>query len=358
MLSRLFLPALVCLLALTACQPKSSPRNDPAALVVSTRQIAPAPEVRWVEAVGQVEGVDDVEVRARVSGRLLKRLYQEGQRVRPGQALFQIDDGQRSAAHAAARAASLEARARAEQARVDRARLEALVQTDAVSRKEVDDARSAESLALAQVEAARAREEQARIELEWMTVRAPVAGVAGRALINPGALVAADNTLLTRLTQDAALRVSFSVAERELHGVRLAPGLDVQVLSEGGGEHAARLDFVSPRVAPDTGTRELRATLAQPGGLRSGQFVRVRLPVGAWQLAYRVPQRAVLQRPDGSYAVFVARDGKAELRPVQVGPWSGKDWIVTEGLAPSDQVIVDQVMRLKHGAAISTAAAK
>lgn len=356
---RLCLPALACLLALAACQPTSSPRKESSALVVSSQQISPSVEVRWVEAVGQLEGVQDVEVRARVSGRLAQRLFEEGTRVQAGQALFRIDDGQRRSEHAAFRAATEEARARLEQARADRGRLEALVLTDAVSRKQAEDARSAERLALAQLESAQAREEQARLELEWMTVRSPVAGVAGRALVNPGGLVVADNTLLTRLTQDDALRVSFAVAQRELDGIRLAPGVEVKLMPEATGEElVARLDYVSPRVSEETGTVELRARLKQAEGLRAGQFVRVRLPVGQWNEAYRVPQRALLQRPDGTYAVYVAREGKAELRPVQVGPWSGKDWIVTEGLSPSDQVIVDQVMRLKHGAAISTSAPK
>lgn len=352
--------ALACLFGLAACQPaaETSRRTAPA-LSVNTRVVTPSTEALVVEAIGQTEGAQEVELRPQVSGTVVARHYTEGEAVKRGQVLFEIDRAPFAAALASARATTREAAARVEQTRRERERLEALVKADAASRKELDDAKSSEALARAVFEAAAAREQDAAIQLDWATVRAPVAGIAGRALVNPGALVTAGSTPLTSITQRDALKVRFAVAERELAGARLDGSSPVEVSPrDGGAAVKGKLDFVATQIDPTLGTRSLRAELTKDSRLLPGQFVQVRLTVGQQPGVFRVPQRAVLQLPDGSYAVYVMVDDKVQQRSVNVGSWVGTDWIVTSGLVAGEAVIVDQIMRLKPGMAVKLAEAK
>ncbi|MEF9943447.1 MAG: efflux RND transporter periplasmic adaptor subunit [Burkholderiaceae bacterium] len=351
--------ALACLLALAACQPSQSTntRRDAPALSVNILRVQPSTEALVVEAIGQTEGAQEVEVRAQVGGAMVARRYVEGAVVKAGDVLFELDRAPLAATLASSRAATREADARLEQTRRERERLEALVKADAASRKELDDARSSEALARAVLEAASAREQDAMIRLDWATVRAPVAGVAGRALANPGALVTAGTTPLTSITQRDSLKVRFALAERELAGAQLDARSTVEVTPRNGGARVAgKLDFIATQIDPTLGTRTLRATLAPNDALLPGQFVRVNLTIGQQAHVFRVPQRAVMQLADGTYAVYLMIDGKAQQRPVAVGQWAGTDWIVTRGLTAGDAVITDQMMRLKPGIGVQLAA--
>src|SRR5687767_12150004 len=239
------------------------------------------------EYVGQTAGSREVEVRARVTGILLSRNFTEGSRVKKGQSLFTIDPKPFEAALARAEADVAAAEARYEQARRNAARLKPLYAEKAVSQKENDDAVSAEAIGNADVKAAKARLTEARLNLEYTRVEAPVGGVASRALPSEGTLVSGPNVLLTTVVQVNPMWVNFGIPdnaqarllkEAEAGRISLPKSFDVEVRLADGSTYArkGKLNFSDVSISPATGTSEARAELPNPEGeLRPGQFVRV-----------------------------------------------------------------------------------
>lgn len=357
---------------------------------VTVTEVQPATVPVSYEYIGQTIGSREVEVRARVTGHVEKRLYEEGALVRAGQPLFQLDARPLALAVAAAKAAVVTAEAdivRAEatgaQARRERERLAPLAEARAISRKEADDAVSSAQISDAEVQAAQARLEQARaqlkeaqLNLEYATITAPISGMAGRALRQEGSLVNANgDSLLTTLVQLDPLYVTFNVADGErqrldreaAEGTLVLPkgGFNVRLLQRDGSQIGQRgkINFVSSTVSDQTGTLEMRGQFANPGNkLKSGLFVRVMLEGAERPDALTVPQRAVLEGPKGKIVMIAAKNKEgalvAEPRPVEVGEWaaspdSEKVWVVRSGLQPGDKIIVDNLMKLRPGAPIS-----
>ncbi len=319
-----------------------------------------------LEYTGQTAGWREVEVRARVTGILLHRNYQEGRRVAAGHSLFTIDPAPYEAARARAEADVASAEARLLRARRDAARLKPLFEAKAVSQKEYDDAVSAEAVAEADLKGARARLTEARLDLGYTRVEAPITGIAGRALRSEGNYVSGPDVLLTTVTQIDPIYVLFGIPDeerlklqREVEAGRLVQpkngAFQVSVkLAEGGVyENSGTLTFSDVRVSDTTGTTEARAEIPNPDDLlRPGQFVRVILKGAERPDAILVPQRAVLEGPQGKFVYVVNGEAKAEPRPVVVGDWHEKDWIITGGLNPGDQVVVDGVMKIGPGAPV------
>lgn len=323
-----------------------------------------------MEYTAQTAGSREVEVRARVIGILEKRNYVEGAQVAAGQSLFTIDPAPFQAALARAEADLAAATARHEQARRNAARLTPLIESKAVSQKEFDDAVSAESIAAADVQAAQARLREARLNLEYTRVEAPIRGVTSRALRSEGSLVSGPDVLLTTVTQTDPIHVIFGISDNEQMRLNrdVADGkltlpkdgrFQVVVRFADGSEfkREGRMDFRDVRVNPDTGTSEARAELPNPGGvLRPGQFVRVMLKGATRTAAFKLPQRAVLEGPQGKFVYVVGAENKAEMRPVQVAEWNGGEIVVTDGLKAGEQVIVDGVLKLGPGAPVQVGA--
>ncbi len=319
-----------------------------------------------LEYAAQTLGSREVEVRARVTGILEKRNYQEGGRVKAGQSLFTIDPAPFAAALARAEAEVAAAEARSAQTARDAARLQPLLASRAISQKEFDDATSGAAIAAADLKAARARFTEARLNLAWTRVEAPISGIASRALKSEGSLVSGPDVLLTTVTQTDPMQVLFGVADNERLKLRQeadagrlrwpADGrFEVTVRLADGSEYArsGRTDFSDVRVSRETGTSEMRAELPNPEGLlKPGQFVRVRLSGAVREGAFRVPQRAVLEGPQGKFVFVAGSDGKAAIKPVQTAEWSGPDVVVIGGLAAGDQVVVDGVVKLGPGAPV------
>ncbi len=386
--------ALLLMAMLAACS-KTPPEGAGNAMMqmpppeVTVHEMQPVSVPVVYEYIGQTVGSREVEVRARVTGHVEKRLYEEGTLVRAGQPLFQLDARPLSLTVASARAAVTTAEAdiaRAEasaaQAQRERERMSGLAEAHAISRKEADDASSAAQISSAETLAARARLEQARAQLreaqlnvEYATITAPISGMAGRALRQEGSLVsAAGDSLLTTLIQLDPLYVTFNVAEGERQrmdqdlaaGSLVMPreGFNVRLLLRDGSElgHGGKVNFISSTISNQTGTQEMRAQLANPKGeIKSGLFVRVMLEGATRPNAMSVPQRAVLEGPN-SKMVMVAeadKDGKlvSQARPIEVGDWtlSGNEkcWVVRSGLKAGDKVIVDNLMKLRPGAPVS-----
>lgn len=357
-------------LALTAlgCEPAAQPAAPPPPGVTVTT-VEPADVEVTYEYVGQTAGFREVEVRARVTGILLQENFKEGARVTQGQSLFTIDPAPYRAAANRAEADLATAEAKLAQARRDLARIKPVFEANAISRKEYDDAISTEQIATAEAQGAKARLAEAQLNLAYTRVESPISGIAGRALRSNGSLVSGPEVLLTTVTQTDPMYVIFGIPDRDRLAIRQEVDDKRLVLPKNGEfrvdvkradgslyDKSGKLNFTDVRVNPQTGTSEARAVLPNPNGvLRSGEFVRVVLSGARRPNAVRVPQRAVLEGPNGKF-VYVVADGKAESRPVQVGAWTGDNWIVTSGLAAGDQVIVDGVLKIRPGAPVQPAA--
>ncbi len=363
--------AVVLAAALAACgEPHGQPHGQmpPPEVAVVTVEAKRLPV--GYEYPGQVTGYREVEVRARVTGILVKRNYREGEAVKRGQSLFQIDPSPFQVAFARAEADLATAEARQAQAARDAERMKAVIDIKAVSRKEYDDAVSGSQIAAAEVKAARARVAEAKLNLDWTRVEAPIGGMSGRSLRSEGTLVSGPDVLLTSVTQTDPIYVIFGIPENELLRIRRdveakrlqLPAdnrFEVTLALADGSVYGkpGRVEFTDVRVNPNTGTVEVRAELPNPGGvLTPGQFVRARLAGAVRPAAITVPQRAVLEGPKGKYVYVVDAESKVEARPVQVGEWAGEAWVIDAGLAPGDRVIVDGVMKIGPGAPVRIAA--
>jgi membrane fusion protein, multidrug efflux system len=320
--------------------------------------------------VGQTQGTREVEIRARVTGILQKRNYAEGARVTAGQSLFTIDPAPFEATLARVDGEVAAAEARYVQASRNAARLRSLLDTRAISQLDYDNAAAAELIASADLKSAKARLAEAKLNLGYTQVTSPVTGIASRALKSDGSLVSGPDVLLTTVTRIDPMYVLFGVADnerlhirREMEAGRLqlpkGERFQVHVTLADGTEYAqsGTLGFSDVRIAQTTGTSEARAELPNAGEvLRPGQFVRVRLSGATIPAALQVPQRAVLEGPQGKFVYVLSADDKAEARPVELGDWNrnGKreDWIVTKGLAAGERVVVDGVMKIGPGAPV------
>ena len=345
---------------------------------VTTIKVEPRTLPATFEYVGQTTGSKEVEVRARVTGILEKKLFQEGAPVKAGQVLFVIDPKPLAAQTAALEAEVVRAQAQQAQAARELARLKPLAEKRAVGQKEADDAQSNVELANAAVKAAEARLADIKLNLGYTQVTAPISGLSSRAPKSEGSLVTANETLLTTVSQVDPMWIPFAIAENQQLQLNKAVGegrltlpkdsaFDVQVRLADGSvlDRKGRINFSDTRINPSTGTFEMRAEVANRDGLlKPGQFVRVKLLGAVRNNALAVPQVAVMDGTQGKYVYVVDKDkdGKeiAAVRPITLGDWVTFDnqnlWIVESGLKPGDPVIVDGVAKLRPGAPIKVVA--
>lgn len=301
-----------------------------------------------IEVMAQTEGARETEVRARVGGILTKRLYQEGETVKAGQPLFQIDRSTYEIALA-------DAKAKADQASREMNRLKGLIEAKAISQKEYDDAMSTNAIAHAALR-------QAELNLSWTTVTAPVGGTTGRAAKSEGNLISTgSDSLLTSIYQSNPIWVSFSLGDSDL--AKLAGGrvtadnvTGVEMILPNGTVYAkpGKLNFLASNIDITLGTQQLRAEFDNSDNqLLPGQFVRIRLLTGQREGVFLVPQAAVMQTEQGTLVMTAGEGDKVAPRPVQVGEWRGKDWVILGGLKAGDKVIVDNLMKLRPGAPVA-----
>jgi membrane fusion protein, multidrug efflux system len=374
-----YLPV-VLILAVAACGKSQQQAGGfhgfpPAAVTV--QKVEPHTFPVSFEYVGQTQGSKDVEVRARVTGIIEKRLYQEGSFVKAGQPLFIIDARPYQAQVNAANADL--ARAQAQKAQADRelARLKPLAERKAIGQKEADDAASNADFAAAAVKSAQAKLAELNLNLGYTKVLAPISGLSSRAQKSEGSLATQNETLLTTISQIDPIWIVFNVSENEqlrlnravTNGQLTLPrdnAYDVTVkLSDGSTfPKQGKINFADTRVNPTTGTYEMRAEIPNAdGALKPGQFVRVILRGASRVDVLAVPQVAVLDGPQGKF-VYVAgkKDGKdvAMPRPVVVGDWVAangtNEWVIDSGLKPGDPVIVNGVAKLMPGGPINIGA--
>ena len=348
------------------CSKEAPPPPPPPAVEVVTVLQKDVPV--YVEAIGQTHGSFDVDVRARVEGFLESVDFASGTFVKAGDPLFTIDKKPFEAA--LARAKGEEAATEAEHARAanDVIRYKPLVEQNAISRQEYDNAVALERATSAAVDAAKATVQGAEYDLSYTKITAPIDGLVGDALVDVGSLVGrGQNTLLTTVSAIDPITVRFSISEQDY--LRFArkevergetPGqaqaskgsLPYElVLSDGTTHpHPGTLNFANNVVDPGTGTLLLEASFPNPERvLRPGQYGRVRVAVEQRAGALLVPQRAVRELQATFSVAVVDHEGKAKFKTVKPGERIGKLWVIESGLAPGDRVIVEGLQKVRDG---------
>ncbi|WP_240333843.1 MULTISPECIES: efflux RND transporter periplasmic adaptor subunit [Chromobacterium] len=333
---------------------------------VGVLEIAPSDVPVSFEFVGQAAGSREVEVRARVGGILLKRAYTEGKPVKQGDLLFQIDPEPLKATLDQAQGNLQVQQAQLVRTKQDYDRITPLFKENAVSQKDRDDAVSAYEAAKASVAAAQAQVQQAKINLGYARVTAPISGMTSQETRSEGSLVSttADASLLTKVSQLDPIYVNFSMSDNDMMNLRkmqdsgqlklAANGhFNVQLKLTDGSTYgkSGRLNFTDSLVDASTGTIRSRATFANPdGGILPGQFVRVILQGAKRSNAIAVPQRAVLTSQQGKMVWVVGADNKVQPRPITVSQDVGLNVLVESGLKAGDKVVVDNIIKLRPGA--------
>jgi membrane fusion protein (multidrug efflux system) len=355
-------------LLLVACEEASAPQKaqappPPPEVSVVKAHVESVPITR--ELVGRLASTRIAEVRARVAGIILKRVYTEGTDVKQGQVLFQIDPAPLLAALHAQEAALAQAKANATNAEITAKRYADLAKKGLASRQDLDNALATERTTAAAVKQAQANVETAQLNLGYATVTAPIAGRAGRALVTEGALVGQGTaTELTTVEQIDPIYVNFSQSVAELEQLERAAvrgqatlrpedRTKVEVILPNGTvyPHPGTLDFSDLAVDPATGAVSLRAIMPNPErrGL-PGMFVNLRLTVGRRENAFVLPQAAVQRDSSGAYVLVVGSDGKVEQRRVHTHDMTEAGWVVTGKLSNGDQVIVSGLQKVRPGA--------
>jgi membrane fusion protein (multidrug efflux system) len=363
----------ICTLALAGCTKEAPPPQRPApevtAMTVKAQNIPYTPSF-----VAQTESSQQVNIVARVSGFLDKIAYREGELVKEGQVLFQLDPRPFQAQLESARGELQADEARFTTAQASIGRVKPLAQLNALSQADLDRAQGEFDAAKAAVFSAKAKVTEAELNLGYATIRSPVSGLASRSLQRQGAYInsTSDSAKLTYVAAIDPIWVNFSVSQNQAakwrnegaQGLVIAPTNDAYevdlVLSDGSHyPFKGRISFSDPSFSPDTGSFMVRAVLPNPKReLKPGMFVMAYLQGAVRPNAIVVPQLAVQQGSNGHLVYVVKPDGTAEVRPVVVGDYYGeKDIVVMSGLHAGDRVVVQGMLKVVPGQPVKIAEA-
>lgn len=352
----------IALLIATACdKQKAAPPPTPTVEVVSVAQRDVPIYMEWI---GSLDGAVNAVIRPQVTGYLIRQSYREGDLVKQGQPLFEIDPRTFEAAVEEAKGLRAQQVARFETAKANLARIKPLAAVNAVSQKDLDDANGSFLSAKAQLEAAEASLMTAKLNLGFTKITSPVTGIAGIAKAQIGDLLSP--TMATELTTVSTVdpvRVYFNISEREylkmvaFLGEGKRPGetpLDLFLVDGSQYPHQGKVAVLNRQVDTTTGTFKVAALFPNPDNiLRPGQYGKVRATMAVAKGALLVPQRAVTE-VQGKYLVaVVGADNKVDIRPVTVGERIGGEWIIGKGLQPGDQVIAEGTQKVRPGAAVN-----
>ncbi len=364
-LNRVAAATFAALLLLTACGDKTAgapgpggpggPRPPPEVGVITAKM---QPVALQTELPGRVEPVRVAQVRARVNGVVLKRLFTEGSEVKAGQSLFQIDPAPYAAALNSARANLGKAQANLTQASAQAERYKPLVEANAVSKQEYVNVVAAQKQAEADVAASRAQVQIAQINSGYANVLAPISGRIGRALVTEGALVSAtEATQLALIQQTSTVYVNFTQSATELQRLRKSSGQQgnggstpVSIVLDDGSElpQKGKLLFSDVSVDPTSGQVTLRAEVPNSdGALLPGQYVRARISQAQLPAAILVPQQAVTRGSQGDTVIIVGPDGKPGPRPIKISSQQGTNWVVLDGIKEGELVVVDGFQKMQ-----------
>ncbi len=361
--SRFFSFALLSLI-LTACGNSNQgdeygPRPAPEVSVLTAKAQVVYPENTLL---GRLEAWKEAEVRARVSGIIESRDFDEGSDVKAGQKLFTIDAAPYKASYDKARADVQRAEARLFQAESHAKRIKALRAKNVVSEQDAIDAEAEKRLAQAEKAAAFAQQTSAKLKLDYATVTAPIDGRIGRALVTEGALVGEDNaTVLAYIQQIDPVYVSFTQSANDVMTLRQqmsaqqTSSVAITLILDNGKEypHKGQLLFTDLKVNPSTAEVMLRAKIANPEALLlPGLPVRVKIQQGVYNNAYLVPQQAVERDEEGSRMKVLDDKNQVNTRLVEIARSVGNNWLVTSGLKDGEKFVVEGFQKIIPGVAV------
>lgn len=365
-----------------ALAPSSAPTTAPAAAAPAAPAASAAPPPPQVGVVkvqleeaslvnelpGRLEALRVAQVRARVAGVVQKRLFQEGSKVKAGQILYQLDPAPFRASLDSALATVRKAEANLMQASAQVERFKPLLESNAVSQQEYTNALAAQKQAEADIASGRAAVQTARINLGYATVSASIEGRIGRSLVTEGALVGQGETtqmaviqqidpLFVNFTQPVSelLRLKQSIASGKLKQGGASASAPVGVTLEDGSvyPHTGKLLFTDLSVDQNSGQVSMRAELPNPDNLLlPGMYVRVRIEQARYESVALLPQQAVTRGAQGDLVNVVDDKGVVSSRSVKLGGAQGNRWIITEGLKPDEQVMVDGFQKLRPGISV------
>jgi membrane fusion protein, multidrug efflux system len=361
--------SIVAALILSGCKqgqaPQSSAANPPS-VVVATVEQRDVPIVR--EWIGQLDGSENVDVRARVHGYIQEIAFKEGTVVKPGDLLLRIDPRPFEAAVAQEEADLSQAVAAQEKTELDEQRQKQLFDRKITSQQDYDNAVKANLGAKAAVEAARAALEQARLNLAFATITSPIAGIVGHTDFSLGDFVAAGSagTPVTTVSTVDPIKIVFAVSEKEYLAAAerltamLTQPLDQreaigELIRADGKVHPYKGRFLAAdrQVDPKTGTIRISALFPNPGNiLRPGQYAKVRFKVQDRAGALLIPQRAVQELQGRNFVWVVDEANKVFQRGVTVGQRIGSDWVIEDGLKPGERIVVEGLQKVREGAPV------
>lgn len=351
--------------ALAACGKKEEKPQAPPPVEVGVVAVHPENVPLTRDLVGRLSAYRSSDVRARVPGVLIKRVYREGSDVKEGDLLFEIDPAPLKAALNASQATLAQAQATYTNNHIAANRARELVPKGFVSKSDVDNAEAAERTAAASVKQAQANVDSSKISLGYASVRAPIAGRAGKQQVTEGALVGqGDATLLTTIDQIDPIYVNFTLSVTDLESMRRARAAGRATLADPDkaeirltlpdgtvyGE-SGTLDFSDTTADPATGAVSLRGIIPNKDhSLLPGMYVTIRATLGEQHDVFRIPQAALQRDATGAYVLVVGADGKIARKDVTTEAATNGDWIVQSGVANGDQVIASGIQRAKIGA--------
>jgi membrane fusion protein (multidrug efflux system) len=348
-----------------ACE-KAAPPAPPPPPEVYVTSVTQQDVPVYLDLVGQAEGFQDVDIRARVEGFLETVNFQEGSFVKRGDLLYTIDRKPLEATVAEGRASQATAQARLSKANNDVARYTPLVAKQAVSKQELDNALADQDASKSEVDAAKAAVEKAALDLGYTRVTSPISGLVGTTEVKPGNLVGrGESTLLTTVSQINP--IIFKVGVTEADYLRVARQVTATGKSSGGSRegielrladgtrypHTGKINTIERAVDPTTGTLGVELVFPNPQQLlRPGQYGRARILLDTKRGALLVPQRAV-QELQSIYTVAIVDGDKVGLRTVKVGPKVDSLWVIEEGVKAGEQIVVEGLQRIQDGMTVS-----
>lgn len=354
-------------LVLVGCDRPQPPVVQPKPAEVTVTLPVEQEFTEFADFTGHIAATEVVELRARVSGYLEASLFQDGDAVKAGQALFQIDSRSPQAELARSSAAVAQLEARRKRMTLQLERNQRLAASNAVTREEIENLQAEHAETEASIEAARAAERLAQLNLSYTKVVAPIDGWISRRMVDPGNLIQADVTVLGAIVALDPLYVYFDVDERTALRIKrlmqngdVSSVLNTQVevrLALADEENATRtaiIDYTENQIDANSGTLRVRAKLPNPDRLLTpGGFVRCRVPISKPRRGLTVPEES-LGADQGQRFVFIVDDqAEVQYRRIKIGPLLGNQRVVEDNLQPGEQVIVAGLQRVRPGAKVT-----
>jgi membrane fusion protein, multidrug efflux system len=356
-----------CFIFLNSCEQTKKPSIVPPAIGVTEFVIEPKSIPAVFNFLGFAESAHQVEIRGRVEGFLDKINYQEGQMVKEGDILFQLDPKQFKAKVADANGEVARQQALLANANLTANRLSALYKENAASKKDLDNAISDQLSAQAQLESAQAQLLNAEINLGYTTIISPISGIADRSRLREGSLInPSSNSLLTTISKLDPIWIYFTISDSDIlsakrhsadHSIIFPSenGYQVEATMSDGSlfPHKGSVNFSSPTYDQSSGTILARASFPNPNGdIRPGQFIRVKVYGAERPHAITVPQRALMQKSNGMFVYLIDPNGSVVVQNVSTGQWEGDYQVITNGLKAGDRLVVDGINKINPGTSV------